>query len=458
MEHRTWREEGGRLLAVFESYGLRDLPIPGHPGASKNPMLRHRGGQYTRSAADRLMNGTQAPPSPNPNLGILLIDLIVLDFDDGALYHQLLRGGVLPAAGSTPLARTKKGYHVFFRRSPLANELQLTDNARVFYDASGRLMELDVKTVTRGELNNVPTAGFLAVYPSPNKGWVVDIGDCAPMDIPDTLVRWLVEARRLAKSADRIAPRKRKPHDGGGRAKRSKEAPAVPQATRPRATGDRDMMQLLRLLRFPTDRYDRVDEHRPLEEDHVIETFKWRQKGGRCGTCHMCGEQGHTDSIRMRVELVACPLGGAPIFKLFASHYRNWEGCRYRSTIGPADTEAHVHAFERGPRLDGTRLQEVRSKLAKAGAVADASAINAAWPLEDAAPGFVACAAHTRRGWVLLLEDAGCAAWWRDCRLPGLRHELLAPRRWWTAANDAAKVETAGLASWAYAKSAPRGH
>ena len=101
---------------------------------------------------------------------------------------------------------------------------------------------------------------------------------------------------------------------------------------------------------------------------------------------------------------------------------------------------------------------EVRSKLAKAGAVADASAINAAWPLEDAAPGFVACAAHTRRGWVLLLEDAGCAAWWRDCRLPGLRHELLAPRRWWTAANDAAKVETAGLASWAYAKSAPRGH
>ena len=127
----------------------------------------------------------------------------MVDFDDEAVYEAWRRDGFAADFDASVLARTRKGYHAWFRRTPLCDELDLTDGpvgSSVLPDGSKVKKPMDIKTLTSvgtparaadGSTYTYYTPGFCAVYPSPNKSWLRSPFEHALLPLPDALARRL---------------------------------------------------------------------------------------------------------------------------------------------------------------------------------------------------------------------------------------------------------------------------
>jgi len=206
----VYADEAKRLLAA----GF--LPVPSF---QKRPAVAHkpeRGGQ-PRWRRDMVLANLDKFDH-HKDLGILCDNgVFVVDFDDEAVYEAWRRDGFAADFDATVLARTRKGYHAWFRRTPLCDELSLTDGpvgSVVLPDGSKAKKPMDIKTLTAsstlvqaedGSTSTYYTPGFCAVYPSPNKSWVRSPFEYVLQPLPDALARRL-HAERHENAGPRTGP------------------------------------------------------------------------------------------------------------------------------------------------------------------------------------------------------------------------------------------------------------
>lgn len=169
--------------AAYLGGGL--LPIPGRPSSGgKSPLFAHKpkAGQllWTREVARKKLG-----EFTTQYVGLLLDrGLFVLDFDTAASFEDW-RSCFPDAFAATVCCATRKGFHVWFKRSTLTDSLDLTDGPLGFIadPNGGRGMKypVDIKTRTGvasdvrlpdGSIQKYYTPGFLSVPPSPNKKWI----------------------------------------------------------------------------------------------------------------------------------------------------------------------------------------------------------------------------------------------------------------------------------------------
>lgn len=224
-------DEAARLLAA----GF--LPVPAykkHPTVSHKPLLGGRP-QWFRNMVPYSMGLFDQ----KGELGLLCDDgLIVLDFDDVRSYEETRAAGFGDFFDSTSMATTRKGVHVFGRRTPLCDELRVYDGPMT---KKGVKYNMDLKTITDskttirgpdGKPTVYHTPGFCDVFPSPNKTWVRHVIDCPPKPLPDALVRLLAELRATGEGQRAAGRAAAEATAGPGRpAKRARvEAPPGPGA------------------------------------------------------------------------------------------------------------------------------------------------------------------------------------------------------------------------------------
>jgi hypothetical protein len=163
----------GLLEAYLREHFPRDVLIPCIKG-EKRPSRKFSGGQWTWFDYDRLSQASLE----NHDWAITLHDLCVVDVDSVEQASAL--EARFPVLLTAPAAKTRKGMHYFFRRSPLADEKGYLDGA------AQREKGIDFKTVC-----STGTGGILVVCPSPNKVWVrPPFGEAATVmtAIPDDLL------------------------------------------------------------------------------------------------------------------------------------------------------------------------------------------------------------------------------------------------------------------------------
>lgn len=124
---------------------------------------------------------------------IALRDLCVVDIDDHAMARPL--EGRFPALKRAPCEKTKRGFHYFFARSPLADEL-------CFYDGCGAVnAHVDFKSVCA-----TGTSGIIVVAPSSDKVWVRAPWDTPIEPIPEGLLRYVAKPGVAAAAPAADAP------------------------------------------------------------------------------------------------------------------------------------------------------------------------------------------------------------------------------------------------------------
>jgi len=202
--------EAARLLAA----GF--LPIPSR---NKRPAVPHKPvkGGAPRWSRDMVLANLSLFRNTK-ELGVLCdAGLFIIDYDELAVYEQYRADGFAEAFDSTAMARTRKGFHVWFKRTPLCDELEMTDGpvGSSMKDGVLRKNPIDIKSLTAsasvvkmpdGSTKTYYTPGMVAVYPSANKTWVRSPVDHPLMPVPDDLVRRL-HAERNAARPDKPAPR-----------------------------------------------------------------------------------------------------------------------------------------------------------------------------------------------------------------------------------------------------------
>lgn len=153
------------------------LPIPSR---RKHPAVPHKpvGGSAPRWRRDMVLDNLPEFEKCK-DLGILCDQgVFVVDFDDVGVYESWREGGFAAEFDNTVLAKTRKGFHVWFKRTALCDELGLNDGpVGTFVDTDGvkKKKPMDIKTVTSssstvvaldGSTSQYWTPGFCAVHPS----------------------------------------------------------------------------------------------------------------------------------------------------------------------------------------------------------------------------------------------------------------------------------------------------
>jgi hypothetical protein len=174
-----------KLTAIKQ---LREFLIANHPtnllmpcNQKKEPMCAHKNDQWSWNKFDNFVDSVMIDKY---DVAILLRTMIVLDFDDLQLAKQW--EDCFSEMTNCPVQKTQKGYHYFFLRSQLCDELKVYDKSRALKDFDGSVLEIDVKTVC-----STGTAGCIMAYPSSNKVWVEGkaLWDTPIPEITDELVR-----------------------------------------------------------------------------------------------------------------------------------------------------------------------------------------------------------------------------------------------------------------------------
>jgi hypothetical protein len=131
------------------------------PCLYKNPKYRHKNGAWTWEKV--LKHNKEF--GRGKNISILLITLIVIDFDDKDIINVYIKK--FPILNKCSRVDTKKGAHFYFTRNTLTDLYGLYDKARCF-GVNGD--QVDFKTIC-----STGTAGVVIVPPSKDKSWVKPI-------------------------------------------------------------------------------------------------------------------------------------------------------------------------------------------------------------------------------------------------------------------------------------------
>lgn len=192
---------GSAAARIYLANGF--LAIPGRKPFGKIPQLPHKPDEREEPkwTVDRAKKSMDVFDGSN-FVGLLMIDNnIAVDFDTIEMFNEwypLFKDDF----DRTALCRTRHGFHVWFKRTPLCDELEITDGNIGYYPGEdgerGEKKPMDIKTRSSvptlvpapdGSFVTYYTPGYISVPPSPNKVWVRSIIDHPIIDIPDELVR-----------------------------------------------------------------------------------------------------------------------------------------------------------------------------------------------------------------------------------------------------------------------------
>ena len=165
---------------------------------AKKPIPRHRRNQWT----DAHVRDFFRPSQPHAyRLGILLLNLFVLDFDKMAVYKEW--SALFPELLEAPAERTKNGVHVYMWRSEAVEKAKLTDGPLID-PVTGEKKFVDRKTRTRVFEGGAFTKSLIVCAPTPNYEW---LGGRSLMDIdpPDPSPELLAAIVHNTPTVDRDA-------------------------------------------------------------------------------------------------------------------------------------------------------------------------------------------------------------------------------------------------------------
>ena len=190
-----------RSLRSLQDYLARDFPgcllMPTAPGGKgKAPRLPHKpkaNGEELYTLADAYDRGI--PLCTYGCLILLASDLIVVDVDDEDLAKTMLNQVDFK---NTACARTKKGYHFYFRRTPRCDEVGLFNGARQMAFDDGADIPIDIMTVWANG-----TRGCISIAPSPDKVWVRKLGEFDPLPMPDLFIDTFLDFSKSMNSSSR---------------------------------------------------------------------------------------------------------------------------------------------------------------------------------------------------------------------------------------------------------------
>lgn len=154
---------------------------------SKHPAECHKS-----KTTEQLWQAWTSRGKSNCSKGLLILlrkGLIVIDIDDMDVCNDL--EAQYPEMRETATQKTRTGKHYFFERTPACDEFKIYDVARGMKDApgkQGKVLPIDIKTVC-----STGTGGVISIYPSPGKEWERPIYECPPIDLPISLLTYIVE-------------------------------------------------------------------------------------------------------------------------------------------------------------------------------------------------------------------------------------------------------------------------
>lgn len=164
----------------------RDVIMPMTP--NKEPKFPHKSGAWNwQRWTEYHENNNKNNNNKNVNIGILLRDLCVVDFDDEQTAIDYERQ--FPELTDAPCERTRKGRHYFFVRPGVADAHGFYDGAR--QTEQSRLDKVDFKSVCA-----TGTSGTIVVAPSQGKEWIRPPWECRkPSELPTELLERIAAPR-----------------------------------------------------------------------------------------------------------------------------------------------------------------------------------------------------------------------------------------------------------------------
>ena len=181
----SYRQNVDDLVRWLQMHHPDNVVMPLRP-RSKAPVFPHKDGQWNWDRACEYIDENLEDGQP---IGILMRSLIGIDIDDHQMTYEW--EDRFPELQRCPKETTKHGAHYILARSPVLDDLAITDVAGGLKAARGDAghLPVDLKTVA-----STGTAGVLCVAPSANKAWVrKPVGLVAPMS--DSLAQALAEMR-----------------------------------------------------------------------------------------------------------------------------------------------------------------------------------------------------------------------------------------------------------------------
>lgn len=119
----------------------------------------------------------------NGALVLLTPSVIVVDCDDVFTAEALMAS--IPVFNETVTTKTSKGYHFWFRSTPLSKEVGVVDGARQLFHSNGERMPIDIKTLCKSG-----TRGVISIPPSSGKEWIRSPLTYDILPIPDDFINF----------------------------------------------------------------------------------------------------------------------------------------------------------------------------------------------------------------------------------------------------------------------------
>lgn len=187
LERPSRRVAALKMIRRFKKLRMGDVPIP-IKRLNKRPVVFHKNDAWLLDDAIDFFKNENAEVH---ELGIRCVDVFAIDFDEPSAYDTLAER--FPCLKEAPMETTKKGMHVFFRRTPLLDEAEIWDAARKMRE-NGQVLPIDIKTATGSvdKKTGIRTSGILVVAPSEGKTWVRSIFDHEIKPVPPDLARWII--------------------------------------------------------------------------------------------------------------------------------------------------------------------------------------------------------------------------------------------------------------------------
>jgi phage/plasmid-associated DNA primase len=123
--------------------------------------------------------------------------IIVFDIDAEDWCEKL--EGLFPIIKKTVIQKTRTGRHYFFKRSMDCDVHKIYDKARCLFDEIGNVLPIDIKTVC-----STGTGGIISIFPSPNKSWINSIIDHDLLELPDSLLQFVLKHSKHSKQTKSV--------------------------------------------------------------------------------------------------------------------------------------------------------------------------------------------------------------------------------------------------------------